>query len=208
MSVLRHANIFTNAAIGFFGKIPARGDFVRSGLPRGFADPWDAWMQRMLEASRLALGEEWLAAWLEGPIWRFALSPGICGPDAALGLWLPSVDRAGRYFPLTLAAVAHDVEPAVMIGQGGGFLATIEAAGLAAIERGLTPEELAALVAAAGDRAPEDGGVDSSLWPRTGSLWWTAGAPRVAAAAFVSQSLPDESDFAAMLIAAAAAPAG
>ena len=122
-------------------------------------------MQRMLEASRFALGEEWLAAWLEGPIWRFALSPGICGPDAALGLWLPSVDRTGRYFPLTLAAVAHDVEPAVMIGQGGGFLAVIEAAGLAALERGHAPEELAALVAAAGDRAAEDAGVDLVTLP-------------------------------------------
>jgi type VI secretion system protein ImpM len=203
-----HANILSDAAVGFYGKIPSRGDFVRGGLPRGFVVAWDAWMQLMLEASRLALAEEWLGAWLEAPIWRFALSPGTCGPDSALGLWLPSVDRAGRYFPLTLAAVARDIEPSVMIERGGGFLAAVEAAGLAAIECGHSPEALAALVARAGERLPEEAGVDPALCPAAGSLWWTAGAPRVAATAFVSSALPDGNEFAAMLTAATAAPPG
>ena len=29
---------------GFYGKLPARGDFVRAALPRDFTDRWDAWL--------------------------------------------------------------------------------------------------------------------------------------------------------------------
>ena len=191
--------IFADAAIGFLGKIPARGDFVRIGLPRAFADAWDAWMQRMLAASRSVLGEDLLPAWLEGAIWRFALSPGICGRGAALGLWMPSVDRVGRYFPLTLAAVAADAEAPRMIREGGGFLAAIEEAGLDAVERGCPPDRLAALASAAALAAPAAAGVDPALCPASGALWWTAGAARVPAGSFASPALPDEAEFAPML---------
>src|SRR5260370_2664306 len=115
------------AAIGFCGKLPARGDFVTAGLPRRFAEAWHDWLQPVLAASRRALGEDWLAAWLEAPIWRFALSPGTCGPDSVLGLWMPSVDRVGRHFPLTFAAVASHSDPVALIRHGGGVPATVEA---------------------------------------------------------------------------------
>src|SRR5260370_38744549 len=108
------------AAIGFCGKLPARGDFVTSGLPRRFAEAWHDWLQPALAASRHALGEDWLAAWLEAPIWRFALSPGACGPDSVLGLGMPGVDRVGRHFPLTFAAGAGQPAPGPPVPQGGG----------------------------------------------------------------------------------------
>ncbi len=92
-------------AVGFYGKLPARGDFVRAGLPRDFTDRWDDWLQSVIAGSRALMGEAWLPAFLEAPVWRFALPPGMCGERAALGLMLPSVDKAGRYFPLTFAAL-------------------------------------------------------------------------------------------------------
>ncbi|MGH7057613.1 MAG: type VI secretion system-associated protein TagF, partial [Acetobacteraceae bacterium] len=60
------------SAAGFFGKLPARGDFVRAGLPASFITPWDGWIAGALIASREILGSEWLPAWLEAPVWRFA----------------------------------------------------------------------------------------------------------------------------------------
>nr|WP_081417744.1 type VI secretion system-associated protein TagF [endosymbiont of Riftia pachyptila] len=50
------------------------------------------------------LGESWLDIYLTSPIWRFALSTGLCGEAAWCGILMPSVDRVGRYFPLTVAA--------------------------------------------------------------------------------------------------------
>ena len=52
------------------------------------------------------MGDVWLEAFLEAPVWRFVLPPGLCGARAAIGLIMPSVDKVGRYFPLTLGGVA------------------------------------------------------------------------------------------------------
>lgn len=191
---------------GFCGKMPARGDFVRAGLPRSFTDPWDDWMQRMLATSRAMLGEAWLPAWLEGPVWRFALTPGVCGPGMVLGLWLPSVDRAGRYFPLTLAAVAAESDLSPLIRIGGGFLAAAERAGLDALANDLPPEVLAARVEAAMAASSSDPGIDLQCYPAAEGRWWTAGAPRVASGAFACHALPDGPRFAAMLDSSAAPP--
>ena len=85
--------------------------------------------------------EEWLAAWLESPVWRFMLPPGLCGKNGVLGLWLPSVDKAGRYSPLTIAATAPG-DWAPQVGTMTSFLAAAEQAGLDALEHDLSPAEL------------------------------------------------------------------
>ncbi|HEY3912432.1 MAG TPA: type VI secretion system-associated protein TagF [Stellaceae bacterium] len=193
------AGVLRRAAIGFYGKIPARGDFVRAGLPRSFVEPWDEWLRGTLAQSRAELGSEWLSAWLEAPVWRFALMPGSCGPDPVLGLWMPSVDRAGRYFPLTLAAVMPEADPRRLIAEGGGFLAAAESAGRDALADDLHPEALAARLLAAASAPAADPGVDAQLDPPAGALWWTEGAPRVVGGSFLSFGLPDAAKFAAML---------
>jgi len=88
---------------GFYGKIPVLGDFVSRGLPRSFITPWDTWQQEAIANSQDQLKDDWLDNYLTSPLWRFALTPGICGDHGWAGLVMPSVDRVGRYFPLTLA---------------------------------------------------------------------------------------------------------
>jgi type VI secretion system protein ImpM len=94
--------------LGFYGKIPSIGDFVSRHLPRTFVEPWDQWLQDSISTSREQLGNHWLDAYLTGPIWRFALSSGVCGENAWIGLVMPSVDNVGRYFPFTLATPVDD----------------------------------------------------------------------------------------------------
>jgi type VI secretion system protein ImpM len=193
------------AAIGFCGKLPARGDFVSIGLPRGFVEPWHDWMQRMLAASRAALGEDWLAAWNVAPIWRFALSPGGCGPDAALGLWMPSIDRVGRQFPLTFAAVAAESVVAALLRDSGGFLARAETVGLDAIAAGLDPGDVALRLAADIPRTEGAAGIVPEFGSCEGALWWStacdtacpSGATDVVK--FATPGLPDAETFTRML---------
>ncbi len=178
-------------AEGFYGKIPSRGDFVRAGLPREFVEPWDAWLSASMEASRAALGERWLDIWLEAPVWRFLLPSGVCGPLAALGVWLPSIDRAGRHFPLTLVATSE--REAILLEQGGQFLARAEAAGLAALQDDLLPDALAealALDTVAPLLLPDEAGA---------GVWWTNGSPRLEPQSWRTASLPGAIDFADML---------
>ncbi len=89
---------------GWYGKIASLGDFASRRLPAEFISCWDAWLQRMLIDSRARLGEHWLESYLGSPIWRFLLFPGVCGEGMWAGLMMPSVDRVGRYFPVTIAS--------------------------------------------------------------------------------------------------------
>ncbi len=88
---------------GWYGKIPSLGDFTSRRLPSHFIDIWDHWLQHAIAASRAQLGERWLDLYLTGPIWRFIVMPDICGDDMWTGILMPSVDKVGRYFPLTIA---------------------------------------------------------------------------------------------------------
>ncbi len=88
--------------VGLYGKIPGRGDFISRRVSREFTDFWDAWLQNALSCSRTQLNEQWLNVYLTSPIWRFVLSPGVCGRQLWVGIVMPSVDKVGRYFPLTI----------------------------------------------------------------------------------------------------------
>jgi len=120
---------------GFHGKFPARGDFVTRNLPRSFITPWDAWLQAGLAASRDQLGEGWLSVYLESPIWRFVLAAGVCGPETWVGVLMPSVDRVGRYFPLTIAEpLATSAHPLVTAVAAAAWFESAEALAVRALE--------------------------------------------------------------------------
>jgi len=184
---------------GFYGKLPARGDFVRSGLPRDFTDPWDAWLAQAIAGSRTRMGDDWLPAFLEAPVWRFVLAPGLCGERAVLGLVLPSVDHAGRYFPLTFAAL-FDEGSAV---ADAAWLDRCEAAGRAALEQDTAPDEIRAML---GMPVTAPCAVPAETGPLQ-SVWWTEGAPRVPATRFAISGMPDACVYATMLDAATAGDA-
>jgi type VI secretion system protein ImpM len=89
---------------GWYGKLPSLGDFASRRLDADFIEPWDDWLARGLAAWREREPDGWLDAYLACPSWRFVLMPGClhAGSGAWAGVLMPSVDRVGRYFPLTL----------------------------------------------------------------------------------------------------------
>jgi type VI secretion system protein ImpM len=88
--------------VGFYGKLPTHGDFLRRRVSDAFVGVWDGWLQECIAASRAALADRWLDVYLTSPVWRFGCAGGTCGPAPVMGIVVPSVDRVGRYFPLTL----------------------------------------------------------------------------------------------------------
>jgi type VI secretion system protein ImpM len=120
---------------GFFGKIPSHGDFVTRELPRAFLDVWDRWLQECIASSKSQLGDRWLDVYLTSPIWRFALGPGLCGASSWAGVLMPSVDRVGRYFPLTIATpLEEDVNALLVPGRMDAWLDAVEAVALHALD--------------------------------------------------------------------------
>lgn len=73
---------------GFFGKLPAAGDFVTRGLPVGFQAFWDGWAARHLAPRQ--------GDWPPGGL-RLRLQS---GGRVAAGVVVPGADRVGRRFPL------------------------------------------------------------------------------------------------------------
>lgn len=123
---------------GFYGKLPVLGDFVSRRLSRDFINPWDNWLQNAMTISQQQLAKQWLKSYLSSPVWRFALSPGLCGNAGWVGVLMPSVDRVGRYFPLTLALpVPADVNMSDLFIANNDWYTEVESAALAALEDNL-----------------------------------------------------------------------
>ena len=156
---------------GWYGKIPALGDFATRRVPREFVAIWDHWLQRSLAASASALGEAWLDIYLQAPILRFALLPGLCGETLWAGIVMPSVDRVGRYFPLTIA-LALEAQPGALAAAVSAheWFAALEQVALRTLESDASPEELeAGLAEAPFPYAPADAGPAAAL-----AEWWRA----------------------------------
>jgi len=120
--------------VGFYGKLPSHGDFLRRRLPDAFVSGWDAWLQDCLAGSREALGDRWLDIYLTSPAWRFAAAPTAIGPAGIVGVMVPSVDRVGRYFYVTLAAaLPSEVRPGVAATRAAAFFEHAEALAIEAV---------------------------------------------------------------------------
>ncbi len=129
---------------GAFGKMPSVGDFFRLGVSQAFVQPWDEWIQRSMLAASEALGEAWDSHYMSAPIWRFCLSPGLAGPQKMLGVLMPSVDRVGRRFPLTLVAgVSNEGSAALAHFRAAEVYRQLEDLALAALEDDMTRDKLA-----------------------------------------------------------------
>ncbi|QXH46440.1 type VI secretion system-associated protein TagF [Pseudomonas xanthosomatis] len=213
--------------LGFYGKLACRGDFVSRGLPQTFIQPWDQWLAAGLQASQQGLGERWLEAYLVSPLWRFALAPGVCGPDAVVGVLMPSIDRVGRYFPLTVAQVLGAGESLASVVAGGDewfegveqvLLATLEPdAAFESFEAALQPFR-GARPLLQGPRntfgglqrldatSPEGRALALAECACEGmSLWWGRGSERIAPGLMRCAGLPRSADFAGFLLGSEAA---
>ncbi|MGI9354672.1 MAG: type VI secretion system-associated protein TagF [Rhizobiaceae bacterium] len=105
-------------SIGLFGKLPAKRDFMAVRVPRSVLEPYENWLQSALAISQNKLGFGWEDTYLVAPIWRFWIGPSVFGNTCA-GAIMPSVDKVGRYFPLTIMYIgASDGSDAVPMLTG------------------------------------------------------------------------------------------
>lgn len=123
-----------STGVGFFGKLPSLGDFVNRRLPRQFIDRWDQWLQSSVRLSQEVHGEQWLSLFLVSPFWRFAISPGVCGEQGWAGVMMPSVDRVGRYYPLTLAQAIEPAQMTEIFLADSAWFNRLESAALSVLE--------------------------------------------------------------------------
>ncbi|AWK85934.1 type VI secretion system-associated protein TagF [Azospirillum thermophilum] len=194
--------------VGFHGKLPARGDFVGHGLPRGVLEPWDRWLSTALAEAGRRLGRSWEGLFAAAPAWRFALAPGLCGSLPLAGILMPSSDRVGRLYPLTIAAaLPRPMALAEAPVACAGWFARAEAVAADAC-RGADVEGLPARLAILGPPEPKRPAADPATvvealaggpLPEDASLWWTRGGGCVAPSFLACRGLPGSARFAALL---------
>jgi type VI secretion system protein ImpM len=68
-----------SAIAGWYGKLPALGDFASRRLAPEWIAQWDGWLAAGLHQLRVDAPDTWLNDYLASPAWRFALLPG-CPP--------------------------------------------------------------------------------------------------------------------------------
>jgi type VI secretion system protein ImpM len=181
-----------HSCAGWFGKIPSAGDFIARGLPRSFVEPWDEWLSSELSQAQRALGAHWPQSYRRAPPSCFVLGEGVVEARVWFGVLLPSFDRVGRDFPLTIAfgsnsqVIAVRPEWWIQLAAAGRRAAAPD--GSAA----LLDEALAGLIRDAGARAtarPDSAGLVSI--PDQGlSRWWPVEEGRGGREPRVSQGLP------------------
>ena len=138
----------TQQQIGLYGKLPAYGDFIFRNLKPTFINPWDEWLQHFISGSQQQMGEDWLNIYLTSPIWRFVISPGVIDNNMWAGFMMPSVDRVGRYFPISVVkSFAHTVNPVNFIFNHQAWYAELEAICLLALDGKLDADQLVSLMA-------------------------------------------------------------
>ncbi|PWR22343.1 type VI secretion system-associated protein TagF [Zavarzinia compransoris] len=202
---------------GFYGKLPARGDFVGRRLSEAFVETWDRFLTEGLTAAAGRLGGGFADRYLVSPFWRFALGPGIAGPETVVGVFAPSVDRVGRYFPLTAALELPGESAPAALAAAEAWLPLAEQAIYDALMPDGSLETLDDTIAAlpvapppAAAPAPEGGRmVQTSLlaqgllalaaFPAPPVLFWTLGSVELPPRLLSFGALPSPTVFAAFL---------
>ena len=93
----------------WFGKLPGLGDFVGRRMPHAFGSDWDHWLRSGLEQLRNEAPLDWEQRFVQSQLWFF-VAPALVTGKPTCGVVAPSIDRVGRYYPITILAMADETD--------------------------------------------------------------------------------------------------
>lgn len=104
-------------AVGWYGKMPAAGDFVHRRLRSDVVNWWHRWLEHALPSLKMNSSSQ--GVFFHAPIWNFALPASHGANMVQLGCIAPSRDRVGRLYPLlvSLYVPVHFYEPQLLEGS-------------------------------------------------------------------------------------------
>ncbi|HEX4856278.1 MAG TPA: type VI secretion system-associated protein TagF [Limnobacter sp.] len=95
-------NCIVDRKLAWFGKLPCTGDFTCHGMPGEFLSTLDDWLSNLIQQGIQRHGDGWLRAYFNMPVQGFVMRAIPSTENDVVGVWMPSVDRAGRAFPFLL----------------------------------------------------------------------------------------------------------
>lgn len=130
--------------MGWFGKLPAVGDFAGRGLPHSLESTLYAWFAEGMRTLVCGDPEAWRDAYMVSPIWHFAVNEGVWGAHPFIGCLAPSVDRVGRRSPLIALRSVDRRDMSSALPPKSGWLYTVDAGLRRAISDSLAVETVMA----------------------------------------------------------------
>jgi type VI secretion system protein ImpM len=106
----------------YFGKVPSRGDFVRSSQHTALISSLDKWQSQTMD--RLSLDPRWKIVYDAAPTVQFAIL-GTASPVGLAGHWMASQDMSGRRFPFVTAGAFDLNSPREFVPLGPVALARL-----------------------------------------------------------------------------------
>jgi len=94
------SNLNLTTHIGWYGKIPAEGDFLQRRLPNMVINRWAHWFQSGLLNLQHELLENCQHPFGLAPVWNFVIPAPLGNQYVQMGCLLPARDRVGRYYPV------------------------------------------------------------------------------------------------------------
>ncbi|MCR2747167.1 type VI secretion system-associated protein TagF [Limnobacter parvus] len=116
--------INSKRTISWFGKLPCVGDFCSHNMPAKVCEALDNWLSEAMQVGQETHGDAWTRAYFQTPMHGFVLGkkalPAL-EDNLAVGVIMPSVDKAGRAFPFVLMeqlpAQNEAGEPSTVLNQ-------------------------------------------------------------------------------------------
>ena len=133
---------YAQASIAWYGKLPSLGDFAGRRMSHALTTEWDGWLRAGMDELRRADDAGWPDTFVSAPLWFFIAHVASSG-SPVMGALAPSMDRVGRYYPLTVMATAPRTGcPFGDDAEVKSFLAGARAAIVEARRRTLSVDEL------------------------------------------------------------------
>ncbi|MDR2030969.1 MAG: type VI secretion system-associated protein TagF [Azoarcus sp.] len=208
--------------MGWFGKLPAVGDFAGKGIPQSMKETVHTWMSSGMAALVRTWPEEWRDAYFVSPVWHFVVNANIWDKFALTGCIAPSIDRVGRCSPLIVLRSFDKAEVRRVLPPESRWLYRVDAAIRRIIGECVPVDGVDSILAQlmARESAPDadtgilDGlGIDEPAapprkawfsWPdlpalfgerTTRSFWWAEPSPRLPPRQLIHRGIPDEDLF-------------
>ncbi|MFI8616878.1 type VI secretion system-associated protein TagF [Acidovorax sp. NPDC077693] len=130
------------SSVAWYGKLPSLGDFAGRRMSHALTTEWDSWLRAGMDELRRTDDTGWPDTFVNAPLWFFIARVAASG-SPVIGALAPSMDRVGRYYPLTVMATAPRAGCALADDAAvKAFLAGARAAIVDARRRTLSVDEL------------------------------------------------------------------
>ncbi|KFK97910.1 MULTISPECIES: type VI secretion system-associated protein TagF [unclassified Serratia (in: enterobacteria)] len=93
-------NLNLTMSIGWYGKIPAEGDFLQRRLPSVVINRWAHWFHNGLLNLQQEPSGSSKYPFSQAPVWNFVIPAPLGNQYVQMGCLLPARDRVGRYYPV------------------------------------------------------------------------------------------------------------